>query len=466
MLNSLVQQAKIAFGNLLRLRDDQSAIGEQTVFELDMNLSPEVGISLPMYYDFYYRPLFRGFGSQRLDLNAFSSTKMNEWIHKMSLNPPDPRESSPEARAFFDLARNGNELIWTLSNLVAGLNACLTPEDAILVLSTAFSVLYDPRCVLPAHGSWSYPRFAVRCDKNALSPCTKHPQSDIPSQVRQFIGESCQEIKLQRPRYGLDCTIGKRLAEDFMLMSHLADQCGLQEVIRRQFASSLNTGPRFVEASTRSTNRYKADLTLTLVALASQPLPWTVKIVSGDDPYSMHSVLFGRSVLQAHKSATTVNSFVDAIQSAGISISVEEDYWSRFCSELGVGVSGRSWCYPEMDRVGHMEGVPKIDRQAWYESTEYVRLLKNVSWCPPAGAYQEWQRYRASEQTERIAKPLKRLQAPTAILADPYVRQLEREYGPSMIPAAAFAASWTEVDIDLEYHNYMKLYDLRMAELG
>ena len=184
MLKSLVHQARIAFSTVLGLYTDQSTIKAQTRFELEENFSPEVGISLPMYYAFYYQPLFQCSGSQKLDSEVFSNTKMNEWIYGLRMTPDDPHESSPEARAFLDLAGNGNELVWTMTTLVAGLNACLTPEDAILVLSTAFSVRYDPRCVLPAHGSWSCPQFPIPCDSNFLSACTKHPQSDIPSQVR------------------------------------------------------------------------------------------------------------------------------------------------------------------------------------------------------------------------------------------------------------------------------------------
>ena len=426
MSKSLVHQARFAFGTVLGLHTDQSTIKAQTRFELEENLSPEVGISLPMYYAFYYQPLFQCFGSQKLDSEAFLSAKMNEWLYGLLTTPDDPRESPPEARAFLDLARNGNKLVWTMTTLVAGLNACLTPKDAILVLSTALSVRYDPRCVLPAHGSWSCPQFPVRCDSNSLSACIKHPQSDIPSQVRRFFEQGSQQTKLQRPRYGLDCTLGKRLAEDFILISRLADRCGLQREMSRYPASSLS-------------QRDKADLTLALVALTSQTLPWTVEVVSGGEPHSMHHAIFvrhlSRSVLQVHTSAAIVNHFVNAIQSTGIPISVEMGAkWSRF--------------YPQM------ESVPKSNRQAWYESMVYNHLLKTVSWNPSAGAYQEWQRYRTPRPKQQRSDTLEQREAFTAILTDPYVRQLKREYGPSMTPSAAFAGPSTEVDIDLMYYNY------------
>lgn len=179
MLEAPVHQARITFGTLFGLH--KSATGDQTMFKLETNLNPEVGISLPMYYAFYYQPLFRHFGRETVGLKGFSSTKMNVWIHKIRLAPDNPRKSSPEAHAFFDLARDGNELVWTITTLVAGLNACLTPESVILVLSIAFSVCYGPRCIPPAHGSWSCPQFPTRCDGASQEACPKHTRSDIPS---------------------------------------------------------------------------------------------------------------------------------------------------------------------------------------------------------------------------------------------------------------------------------------------
>lgn len=351
----LIHQARIAFGTLFGLHVDQSAIEDQTMFELETNLSPEVGISLPMDYAFYYQPLFRRFGPLDLDPEVYSRTKMNGWIHGMRPTPDDPHKLSPEARALIDLANNGNELLWTMTTLVAGLNACLTPDNAVLVLSTAFSVCSDPRCVLPARGSWSC---HICCDTNSPSACTKHLQSDIPSQVRRFFEKGSQPTELQRPRYALDCTIGKRLAEDFILISHLADKCGLQEETSRSFASSSVTRSHVTQDLGLSANRDKADLTLALVALISQTLPWTVKLLSGGEPHSMHHALFvycrSRSVLHVHTSAMIVRKFVNAIQSTGIPVSVEEGDWSQ--------------CYP------HMRRVPKRDRQASYGGTAYARL--------------------------------------------------------------------------------------------
>ena len=73
-------------------------------------------------------------------------------------------------------------------------------------------------------------------------------------------------------------TIGKRLAEDFILLSHLADKCGLQEEMGRSLASSSDTGSHTRQEAGQSADRDRADLTLALVALTSQTLPWTVNV--------------------------------------------------------------------------------------------------------------------------------------------------------------------------------------------
>lgn len=75
-----------------------------------------------------------------------------------------------------------------------------------------------------------------------------------------------------------------------------------------------------------------------------------------------------------------------------------------------------------------------------------------MTWCSSAGAFREWQRFRAPGQKQRRTDTLEQPQASTAILTDPYVRQLKREYSPSMTPSAAFADPSTELDIDLLHH--------------
>ena len=335
----MVHRARIVFGKLFRQKDDRSAILEHS-FELGIN-DPQVGSSLPMYYAFYYQPLFRNFRCQRLPSEVLPSIKMESWIHRMRLTPSSPDASSPEAHALFDLARNGDELVWTMATLVAGLNACLTPEEAALVLSTAFSICYDPRCVLPMSG-----------------PCL---DMDFPSRVAEFFYDR-STTALQRPRYGLDCTLGRRLREDYYLLSRLANKCGLQEEVSKNVNVSYeaSTGPQ------------RADLTLTLVALVSQPSSWQVSKIKREALLWLHQhILFHRGSLWVDASAGLVIDLLYAIQLAGIPITINE-----------VGTS-QLLPYDGMEMVDLNPGT-------WYRSKDYNHVLKTRSWWPAREDYQKW----------------------------------------------------------------------------
>ena len=338
----MLRRARIAFGNLLGHKDDDSAILEHP-FELEIN-NPQVGSSLPMYYAFYYQPIFRNYRCQRLPSEVFPSTKMEYWIHRMRLTPNRPGESSSEAHALFDLARNGDELVWTMATLVAGLNACLTPEEAVLVLSTAFSLCYDPRCVLPVNETW-------------LSV-------DIPSRVALFFDDA-STTALQRPRYGLDCTLGRRLREDYFLLSRLANKCGLQDDVSQRVDVSH-------EAFTRS---QRADLTLTLVALVSQPSSWEAsKVERGTWASLDQRILFHRGSLWVDASATLVVDLLYAVQLAGVPITINEDGTSRS---------------PPFERP-ELPNLSACSAESWQRSENYNFVLKTRSWWPNEEDYQDW----------------------------------------------------------------------------
>ena len=341
MLEPMLHRARIAFGNLLGHKDDRSVILEHP-FELEIN-NPQVGSSLPMYYAFYYQPLFRNYRCQRLPSEVFPSTKMESWIHRMRLAPSSPDESSSEAHALFELARNGDELVWTMATLVAGLDACLTQEEAVLVLSTALSLCYDPRCVLPVNETWL---------------------SDIPSRVALFFDDA-STTALQRPRYGLDCTLGRRLKEDYFLLLRLANKCGLQDDVSQRVDVSY-------EASTRA---QRADLTLTLVALVSQPLSWqATKFKRGTWASLDERILFLRGSLWVDASATLVIDLLYAIQLAGVPIEINED--------------GTSQPPPFEDR--EILDLDACSVDSWYRSEDYNRVLKTRSWWPDREDYLDW----------------------------------------------------------------------------
>ena len=298
-----------------------------------------------MYYAFYYQPLFESFGRQTLSSEIFSSTKMNAWIHATCLTPSELHETSPEVQAFFDLATNGNELVWTMTTLVAGLNAYLAPEEAIQVLITAFSLRYDPRCVLPKE--------------------TIGSNTDLPTQVALFFDKG-SATALQKPLYGLDCTLGRRLKEDYDIMSHLANKCGLQEEILR----TVNVGHK------ASTAQQRADLTLALVALTSQPSCWhTYQMERGTFTHPSPRILFYKTSLYVDLSADLVVDLLYAIQSAGITIKIYEQ---------------DTYLFPPSHNPEILEDV--LDRDSYYRSEEYNHHLKTQSWWPSCDVYLKWKK--------------------------------------------------------------------------
>ena len=344
MLEPIVHRARICFGMLFGQKDDRSAILEHS-FELEIN-RPQVGSSLPMYYAFYYQPLFRNLRYQRMPSEVFPSTKMESWIHRMRLTPTNPDDSLPETHALFDLARNGDELVWTMATLVAGLDACLTPDEAVLVLSTAFSLCYDPQCVLPVNETW-------------LS-------ADIPSRVALFFDDE-STTTLQRPRYGLNSTLGQRLREDYILLSRLANKCGLQEEVSKKVNVSY-------EASAAP---QKADLTLSLVALVSQPSSWQASKVKRGTWASLNQrILFDRGSLWVDASASLVIDLLYAIQSAGVPITINENEYGNYQS--------LPFYRPTISNL------VDFDRKRWYQSKDYDYILKTRSWWPDRQDYLDW----------------------------------------------------------------------------
>ena len=240
-----------------------------------------------------------------------------------------------------------------MATLVAGLNACLTREEAILVLSTAFSLCYDPTCVLPMRA------------KNATWFHT-----NIPSQLALFF-DFTSAMVLQRPRYGLDCTLGRRLREDYILMSRLAATCGLQEEISRK----VNFGCKPYTRSLRT------DLTLTLVALASQSSSWQASKLKRGTVFASHcpDISFHDGRLWVNLSMSPVIDLLYAIQSVGIPITIheEESHLSPYAykpspSDLNV-------------RLG-------LEHNFWFNSNEYNHILKTRSWWPNEGDFLDWKK--------------------------------------------------------------------------
>ena len=187
----------------------------------------DLNFSLPMYYGFYYRMLFMQYRRRDKASLGFG------WqpLHASNLAPESENDCTSEAHALLEMARNGDELVWTLAVLVASLNAYLPPESVASVLSTAFSIRYDPWCISPVERS-----------KLELGTITNY-LPDIPASVGlYFAGKT--PTKTLKFRYGTDSTIGKRLLEDIYLLSKLADRSNLQNDICEQIAFESSRMPK------------------------------------------------------------------------------------------------------------------------------------------------------------------------------------------------------------------------------
>lgn len=266
-----------------------------------------------MYYAYYYQPLFRRC-DPRLPKSeeVFPTVKMSEWIRKLAMTPENLPGYMLEARALLHLARDANELIWTMTSLIAGLNAVLTTSDALLVLSMALSVCYDQQIFSNSGEIWFRP--SRTCNDIFQEYSATDP---FDRKLTMF---------LQRPRYALDCATGSRLREDYRLMSYLADTCGLQEEISRKLASR-STGTQSRDQSPGLWPGIpKADLTLAALALISQSGTWSVQIIHVETRSGLYppNVVFKQEILLVRSSATHVVDFLYAIQLAGIPISIAE----------------------------------------------------------------------------------------------------------------------------------------------
>ena len=88
-----------------------------------MTSDDQANFSLPMYYAFYYKPLFQSNYRGDTKPEMFSPSKMQHWIRKLNDLTDGDAGTSPDALAALDLARNGDQLVWTLVSIVA---ACLS----------------------------------------------------------------------------------------------------------------------------------------------------------------------------------------------------------------------------------------------------------------------------------------------------------------------------------------------------
>ncbi|KAL9610581.1 MAG: hypothetical protein Q9167_004732 [Letrouitia subvulpina] len=154
------------------------------------------------------------------------------------LQTPDDSAPLSELRVIYDLAKEGHELIWTLTAIVAALNALLIQKEAVVeVVETVFSIRYNPGCI---------PREYTTMDIKDVF-------------THYFRPFSC----LRKPRFSTNSILGQRLVQDLELWSHLAKVSGLQ-----QKAFSLCRVRPTCNGPEIASNFY---------AFLRQPWPWTIK---------------------------------------------------------------------------------------------------------------------------------------------------------------------------------------------
>jgi hypothetical protein len=254
-------------------------------------------LSLAMYHAWYYEPLFcpRWPGMRTVEL--FAKSAIDKAITSL-IATPDESTPSSELRAVYDLARQGDQLVWTLTAMTAALNACLDPEKVASVVETVFSVRENPACIVHKNTKGGFPQAITEFLRRGKGA---HPQ-------------------LQKPRYSSNTLLGKRLMEDLALWSRLADVSGLQNHASRllsPFASESCQWP--------TTQSPEADLACTLLALLQQRWPWRVKIFTARTPFlSKNGVLLRNGYLCVDASATPLVAFLEALKSAGVEMHIDE----------------------------------------------------------------------------------------------------------------------------------------------
>lgn len=383
-----------------------SSSKEACTTEVQLEAYDETAFSVSMYFAFYYKPLFRSPASivhPLEDSELFSRCAMEELVKNLDLNSGlgslknERFNCLPE-----DCAIPSDQISWTLTALIACLNVRLTPERTILVMSTALSVRYDPRCILPT--DWT---IELAQDGSATR---LRQMSDIPSSVRRYFAKGCPSSMLRRPRFGLDSTLGRRLAEDTVLLSTLAQTSGLQGKLLEHVAKNQSADPAY--------GSYEADLTLALIGIISQSWPWQVRTTHVKDGnifkrfglsmllHCDHSILLHCGCLYLDECATYILRFFRSLEVAGISIVIEETYAPdssepKWLSDLRQQRLRNSFPW-YMDRqlfkittggLGNtIRYLEKRDRDEWYASRSYIRILKDESWWPSLQDYERWVR--------------------------------------------------------------------------
>ena len=324
-------------------------------------------ISLSLYHAFYYQPLF-GIEGNLPGVQSpirFKAVFLEKWIHNLEGPSTQPVESS----SLLELLTTADQVTWTMMALAAGLETQLSPDRALLVMSTALSLRYDPKCIA----------FDPQIETQSVHISTAERYLVLKLWVWRILDvpQGCGSCK---PRYTLKSVIGRRLREDMESLSRLAELCGLKEEI---FCSvkTPSKDSQFSGADPWGPLPAAVDLILTLLGLISQSGRWTVKIVQSNGyapfknidwselsesfyhEFKEQNVLFYDGSLYVSSSATTLMDFLNSIAAVGIDLEIEK------IDELP--------SIPDYNYIKRSWNVHK-----WFEQASYAEYLKRVGWIP------------------------------------------------------------------------------------
>jgi hypothetical protein len=339
-LQTRLQQANMAIG-AATLVTKSTILQLRSLYKVVTAKRRDDNLSLAMYHAWYYEPLFSPRWPGMWTVELFAKSAIDKAITCL-IATPDESTPSSELRAVYDLARQGDQLVWTLTAMTAALNACLDPEKVALVVQTVFSVRENPACIMHKNTKRGFPQ--------AITEILTRGEGTDP--------------QLRKPRYSSNSIFGRRLVEDLALWSRLAEVSGLQN------QASWLLGPFASGSSQWPTSRApEADLACTLLALLQQRWPWRVKISTARTPLlSKNGVLLRNGYLCVDSSAVPLVAFLEALKSAGVDMHIDELSQDE----------AQGWpAYLQFDfalhrelRLQHDPGTPEL----------HIEYLKSGSW--------------------------------------------------------------------------------------
>lgn len=281
LLQRLLQQANMAIG-AVTMTSKSKALQLRSMFKIVASQRCNDSLSLSMYYAWYYEPMFFPSNSDDPITKLFSKFVIEKKIASL-MAKPDESTAGSELRAVYNLAREGNQTLWTLTVITATLNAYLNPKDVTEVVQTVFSICKSPACLRAVKEE-----FLDASDKTLLT-------------------DTMLAALLPKPWYGADTIKGQRLAENVALWSRLAHVSGLQE--------EFSSGNSYVT---------KSNLAGILLALLQQPWPWHCKVSHLVSTRAMNKGYESdRNCLYVDTSVVSLLGLLYAIRSAGVNLQID-----------------------------------------------------------------------------------------------------------------------------------------------